>query len=512
MSEKKKFLVGYRESAVVPLDAEREMESFAGEEAGIQIVRKLKTGQHIFEMTEEQAAKLAEQHVELVIEEDKELELFLPMPGLAPRLPLQTELTVEVKVVDENTQKPLKDVTIFCSGEEITYKGITDGAGMAKVKIFEPALKHIIASPQDNYWSKYISSPNLADNLHLNFALQELTIKGSYGWGHLEMGIDKINKNFTGKGIKVAVIDSGIVKHEDLITTGGYNTLDGQDPKAWYVDEKGHGTHVSGIISAQINQIGVSGVAPGAEIYSLKVFPGGKFSDLIEAINWCVDNYMDVISMSLGSPTFSDQIQMALSEANERGIVCIAAAGNDGGPVAYPAAYENVIAVSAIGKVGTFPEDSAHQLKMGDYFSADGQIFLAKFSNFGPQINFCAPGVAIISSVPAGYASWDGTSMACPLITGLAALILEAYPEIRTGDVWQPYYVREVLRSVSVDLGLPAEMQGAGLPNAEIALSSAIYRQEYQTKLINSYRNYLETMLQSSKDQTARLEEVLSTF
>ncbi len=290
MSEKKRFLVGYRESAVVPQEAEQAMDNFAGEEAGIQVVRKLKTGQRILEMTEEQAAKLAEQRVELVIEEDKELELFQPMPGLGPRLAMETELTVEAIVVDEKTQKPVSDVSIYCKGKEIIYKGITDETGTARIKIFEPILQQIIASPRDKYWSKFISSPNVAESPQANFALQELPIKGSYGWGHLEMGIDKINQNFTGKGIKVAVIDSGIAKHECLITTGGYNTLDGQDPKAWHVDEKGHGTHVSGIISAQINQIGVSGVAPEAEIYSLKVFPGGKFSDLIEAINWCVDN------------------------------------------------------------------------------------------------------------------------------------------------------------------------------------------------------------------------------
>jgi hypothetical protein len=96
MSEKKRFLVGYRESAVVPQEAERAMETFAGEEAGIQVVRKLKTGQRILEMTEEQAAKLAEQRSDLVIEEDKDLELFMPMPGLAPRLAMGTELIVEL--------------------------------------------------------------------------------------------------------------------------------------------------------------------------------------------------------------------------------------------------------------------------------------------------------------------------------------------------------------------------------------------------------------------------------
>jgi subtilisin len=155
-------------------------------------------------------------------------------------------------VVDEKTQEPIRDVTIYCKGKEIIYKGLTDEAGSAKIKIFEPTLQQIIASPRDKYWSKVISFPNVAENPQVNFALRELTVEGAYGWGHLEMVIDKINQKFTGRGIKVAVIDSGIAKHEDLVTIGGYNTLDGQDTKDWHVDEKGHGTHVCGIISAQL--------------------------------------------------------------------------------------------------------------------------------------------------------------------------------------------------------------------------------------------------------------------
>lgn len=510
MSEKKRYLVGYRHSATVPKDIESVMDSFATEQKEVRSVRKLKTGHCILEMTEEQALELAKKQPDLIIEEDQELEMFFPMPGIMPRVPLGVETSLNVKVVDEKNDQPVSDVTIYCAGSEVTYEGVTDKNGVAHVKVYETQLKHVIVSPKDKYWSKVIPSPKMEKNAQISVRLKEIPVNGSYNWGHLHIGIDKVSQKFTGRGVKVAVIDSGIANHEDLKTTGGYNTLDGQDTKAWNVDEKGHGTHCTGIISAQQNQVGITGVAPGAEIFSLKVFPGGKFSDLIEAINWCIDNYMDVISMSLGSSSPSVQIEQALMEANERGITCIAAAGNEGGQVSYPAAYESVIAVSAIGKFGTFPEDSAHTLKMGDIFGYDGEVFLAKFSNFGPQIAVCAPGVAILSSVPTGYVSWDGTSMACPFISGLAALILEAYPEIRTGDGSQSYSVREIIRSSATDIGLPPEMQGAGLPNAEVALASAYAQREYEEQTLASYREYMESILERTKRCTRNIEQSLT--
>lgn len=507
MSEKKRYLVGNIDSAVVPHDMETMLDSYVTEQKVIKCLRKIKTGQRVLEMTEEQAAKLVETRSDLIIEEDLELEMFFGMPGLEPSVPLETELLLNVSVTDEQTKKGISDVTVYCVGDGVAYKGITDKMGVAGIKINETHLKRIIASPRDKYWSKVVPSPMIGEETQVSIKLQEIPVNGSYNWGYSYLGVDKINKKFTGKGVKVAVIDSGISTHEDLKVTGGHNTLDGQDPEAWNVDEKGHGTHTSGIIAAQQNEIGIIGVAPDAEVYSLKVFPGGRFSDLIEAINWCIDNYMDVISMSLGSSIPSLQIQKALSEATERGLTCIAAAGNNGGAVSYPAAYENVVAVSAIGKLDTFPEDSAHVLKVGHSSNLYPEIFFADFSNFGTQIDVCAPGVAILSSVPTGYASWDGTSMACPIVSGLAALILEAYPEIRTGDEWQQYYVREIIINSAEDIGMSTEMQGAGLPNAELALFDAYAQREHEDKMLNSYRKYMEEMLERAKKQAEKIKE-----
>jgi hypothetical protein len=499
MNQKKRYLVGYGNSAVVPQATADMINKFVTEERDIHHVRKLNDGQLVVETTEEQALNLAKKIPELIVEKDRELELFFPMPGLSARVPSGKELTQRVSVVDEKTHMPISDVTVFCVGSGVAYKGLTDKKGMANIKLFETDIEHIIASARHGYWSKIIATPKVGAKTSIDIKLREIPVSGTDNWGNLCLSTNKICQRFTGKGVKVAVIDSGIAQHENLKTTGGYNTLDGQDSKTWNLDEKGHGTHCSGIIAAEQNQMGITGMATEAEVYSLKVFPGGRFSDLLEAINWCVDNYMDVINMGMGSGFPSAQIETALIESNARGITCISAAGNNSGVVSYPAAYENVIAVSAIGKLDTFPEDSAHALNIGDIFSYDGDLFFANFSNIGKEIDLCAPGVAIRSSVPTGYASWDGTSMACAYVSGLVALILEAYPEIRTGDGWQPYYVREILRDSATDIGLPIEMQGAGLPNADLALSQAYYRLEQENVRVSSYREYLESLVERAK-------------
>ncbi len=509
MPEKKRYLIGYRDSAVVPRSMETIIDSLGTGLEGARKIRKLRTGQSIVEMTGEQAVKLAEEQPDLIIEEDRELEMFLAMPGLMPRVPAEADQSLAFRVLDEETGDPVENVTIYCAGSSVTYKGVTDSKGTARVRVQETALRHIIASPRDTYWSKLIPASRVKDSAEIDIRLRKLPVDGNYGWGPRLLGMDKAGRAFTGRGVKIAIIDSGIAAHEDLKTAGGYNTLDGGAPGDWNIDEKGHGTHCCGIAASQDNRAGVRGIAPDAGIYSLKVFPGGRFSDLVEAVNWCIDNYMDIISMSLGSRSHSVQIEQALREAGERGITCIAAAGNDGGPVSYPAAYEGVIAVSAIGKRGTFPEDSAHKLREGDYVSADGELFIAGFSNCGPGIDVCAPGVAILSTVPTGYAAWDGTSMACPAVAGLAALILEAYPEIRTGDEWQPYYVRSIINGSATDIGLPREMQGAGLPRADLALAAALRSREYENEILTSYRQYMEHLLERTGGAVREIEESL---
>jgi hypothetical protein len=508
---RKHFIVGHRVSATVPQESAEGMADFIAARKEIKSVKKLRRNQHVVEMTEAQARELGEKRPDLIVEENRPLDLYA-MPGLPPRVPGGAAHDLTATVVDEVSKKPIGDVTVYCAGTGVMYQGVTNEKGKAVVKVLEDGVGAIIASPRKNYWSRVVSGMTIAadNSSQVTIGLTPLNPDAGYSWAQTALDLPAIHKRYTGRGVRIAVIDSGIAEHPDLKVAGGYNTIDNERTSTWNVDEKGHGTHCAGIVAAQKNREGLIGVAPGADLFSIKIFPGGKTADLIEAIHWCTDNYIDVISLSLGSREPSFQVEQALNEAVGRGIICVAAAGNDASSVSYPAAFDATIAVSAIGAIGGFPQDSAHARTRGIETSADGAFFAASFTNRGPHIELCAPGVAIVSSVPGGYAAKDGTSMACPFVAGLAALILEAYPELRTCDRRQVETVRRYLQTSAIDLGLPAEFQGAGLPNAAGALAEAWFRDEGIESATASRKAQLGREMDILKAQLAAVENALA--
>ena len=206
-------------------------------------------------------------------------------------------------------------------------------------------------------------------------------------------------------GVRVAIIDTGIDStHMDLQgkVDGGFNAITDCERVECWQDDNGHGTHVSGTVAA--NGKGLVGVAPKARLYGVKVLDAegsGQLSDVIKGIIWAANNGMQVANMSLGSPMPSETMQRALRYAKARGVIVVAAAGNSGGSVGYPGAYPETIAVSA------------------SYWNDN----IAAFSSRGDEVKFIAPGVSVVSSAMGGdYASFSGTSMATPHVTGLAAL------------------------------------------------------------------------------------------
>ena len=316
---------------------------------------------------------------------------------------------------------------------------------------------------------------------------------------------------FRGQGVKVAVLDSGVAQHPDLVVAGGYNTLDGEDTQDFRRDEKGHGTHCAGIIAGRTAAAGVLGVAPDAELYSVKVFPGGRLSDLLDGLQWTIDNGIDVVNLSLGMPAPSLQLALKLAEAGQQGIVLVAAAGNDGtSALSHPAADDGVLAVSAFGSTQDFRADSAHALRVGELHNPDTGLFVANFSNSGPETAFIAPGVAVISSVPGGHAAWDGTSMACPFIAGLTALLLSAHPELKPRDARRVEAVRQLLAASAIDLALPAAIQGAGVPQADAALADALEGHRSAAQLAASQQESLRLLEPLIADLEQKQQEIKS--
>lgn len=254
----------------------------------------------------------------------------------------------------------------------------------------------------------------------------------------IDWGVNKIqapiswNSNLTGKGVKIGIVDSGIANHEDLTVAGGAAFT---SYTSSYSDDNGHGTHVAGIIGARNNSYGVIGVANEASLYAVKVLDSsgaGYLSDIIAGIDWCITNNMDIINLSLGSSTSSSALQQEVDKAYSKGILVVAAAGNDGtssgtsDTVNYPAKYSSVIAVGAT--------DSNNQR--------------ASFSSTGSTIEVVAPGVNIRSTyLNSQYVSMSGTSMAAPFVAGDLALLKQANPGFTASQL------RAKLKENVIDLG-----------------------------------------------------------
>ena len=230
--------------------------------------------------------------------------------------------------------------------------------------------------------------------------------------------INALDLGVHGEGVKVCVSDSGIdLSHPDLAENivDDFSTLIGRSSGQ---DFNGHGTHVAGTIAALNNEIGVVGVAPKAQLIAAKALTAsgsGHSSDLAESIYECVARGAQVINMSWGSDTSSPIIEEAIKYAYEQGVVLVAASGNEGkNSVSFPAAYQEVIAVSAV----------------------DHQDEFASFSNYGRAIKFSAPGVGIYSTFLKGnYRELDGTSMASPHVAGVMALLLSLNPKATASDL-----------------------------------------------------------------------------
>ncbi|MDY0097448.1 MAG: S8 family peptidase [Candidatus Dojkabacteria bacterium] len=266
-------------------------------------------------------------------------------------------------------------------------------------------------------------------------------------WGVSRIGADKVWSTGSGTGIKIAVIDTGVQKdHPDLVTNlgTGYDFVNNDSDAN---DDNGHGTHVAGIATATLNQAGVVGVSNTSKIMPVKVLNAqgyGYLSDVAKGIYYAADNGARVINLSLGAPTDSSILKDAVNYATSKGVLIVAAAGNDSGaPCSYPASYSNVICVMA----------------------TDSRNMLASFSNIGGELS--APGVYNYSTyIGSTYKYLSGTSMATPHVAGASALLFSICPTCTSSEI------RSLLESTAIDLGEPGKdiLFGYGL----IDLTSAV--------------------------------------
>lgn len=256
------------------------------------------------------------------------------------------------------------------------------------------------------------------------------------------------NKTRGSEDVIVAVIDDGIdMSHPDLKNriVRPFDTVKENNQIAVGV----HGTHVAGIIGSSIdNGIGGAGIAPNTKIMPINVFDGdfAYTSEIIQGIYYAIEQGAAIINLSLGGYAYSNAFNEAIQDAHQKGIVIVAAAGNEKKETPYyPATYPNVISVAS-----TTPSDST-----------------SEFSNFGKTIDIAAPGSSVYSTLPKGaYGFMDGTSMAAPMISGVAALLKSSEPALSNREI------ENRLFTTADDLGVAGKdsMFGHGRVNARKAL------------------------------------------
>ncbi len=284
---------------------------------------------------------------------------------------------------------------------------LSTNANVAKVE--EDQVCHALGAP-----SSYLPVENQPGILAETVPAGVTQINAPAGWPASQ-----------GEGVRVAVVGTGIdFNHPDLAANyqGGVSFVPGTGTP---MDDNGHSTHCAGTIAAALNGAGVVGVAPSAYLYAVKVLDSngtGSYSQIISGIDWCIRNGIHIINITLGGSGGSAALQSICNTAWSKGLLLVAGAGHAGAPVppamssvAYPAKYRNVIAVSVI--------DSANAL--------------ATFSSRGPEIDLCAPGVNVLSTAKGGgYASWSGSAMACPHVSGAAAVVWGSHRFATNEQIW----------------------------------------------------------------------------
>lgn len=378
---------------------------------------------------------------------------------------------ITLRVVAKTDKSPIAGAIVVAFTDfaaQAGAQGVTDADGVVTLALGAASVKldRLYVYPVTAYWT--IRKKDFTVSSETQVALAPLDLGYTDGLRHFYGN----PAESAGSGVTVAVVDTGVADHPDLVVAGGANTVPGEDPGDFGDNGQGHGTHVAGIIAARgTPPTGVRGVAPGVTLRAYRVFAQGSGSAssfaIAKAIDQAVTDGCDLINMSLGGGAPDDVLKAAVEDVRTAGSLCVIAAGNgDRAPVSFPASDPMAVAVSALGRKGTFPAGVAEADDVAAPYGADRKDFIASFSNVGPDVDLTGPGVAIISTFPGGYAEISGTSMACPAVTGAAARAVASAPKVvgMKRDAARSAAIVKVLLASAKSLGFQPAFEGHGLP------------------------------------------------
>lgn len=267
------------------------------------------------------------------------------------------------------------------------------------------------------------------------------------------MNLEDVWDRTRGGNVRVAVIDTGIdTDHPEFagrISELSYNATEDKAVRDYGLsvieDQQGHGTAVAGVIAAAMDGVGTVGIAPEVELVVIKADCDSKgnftrTSDLVFGLYYAIEQNARVINMSFGGLEPENPYEEATRLAWERGLLCVAAAGNNGtSERSWPAADEHVVGVGSV----------------------DENLRLADYSNYGENVDLTAPGTVYTTGLDGGYKTISGTSFSCPIVSAAAALLVSMEPEVSV-EIF-----REVLFAACRDLGTSGRdyAYGYGLPD-----------------------------------------------